>query len=131
MISSTRMESSRSNQKPLARERDLPKQVTLGRTLLVLAAALAVVLLVAPRTLAPISAIVVSAVAFPVLIELRTLSRGGAGVLEGEPWSIDAVCLLVTSVCLLGLGSVSPLAAWAFAWLVAGVLAALGRRASR
>jgi hypothetical protein len=131
MISSTRMESSRSNQKPLARERDLPKQATLGRTLLGLAAALALVLLIAGRSFAPISAVVVSTLAFPVLLELGTLARRGAGALEGEPWSIDGLCLLVTSVCLLGLASVSPLAAWAFAWLVAGVLAALGRRARR
>ena len=131
MISSTRMESSRSNQKPLARERDLPKQVMLGRTLLGLAAALALVLLLGARSWAPLAAVVVSTIAFPVLIELRALGAGSSGSLEGEPFGIDAVSLLVTSVCLLAMGSVSPLAAWAVAWLVAGVLASLGRRASR
>jgi hypothetical protein len=125
------MESSRPNPKPLTRERDLPKQILLGRTLLGVAVVLALVLVAGARGLAPISAIVAATIAFPVLIELRTLARAGSRSLEGEPWGIDAVNLLTTSACILGMASVSPLAAWAMTWLEVGVLGALGRRASR
>jgi hypothetical protein len=125
------MESSRSNQKPLTRERDLPKQVTLGRTLVVLAIVLATVLLVGARSLSPVSAVAAAVIAFPVLIELRALARARSRSHEGEPWGMDAVSLLTTGVCILGMASVSPLAAWALAWLEVGVLGALGRRAAR
>jgi hypothetical protein len=131
MISTPRMESSRSNQKPLVRERELPKHVALGRTLLGLAIALAAVLVVAARSLAPLSAGAAATVAFPVLIELRALSRTGTRSLEGEPWGIDAVSLLTASVCILAMASISPFAAWATAWFEVWVLGALGRRATR
>ena len=125
------MESSRTNPKPLTRERDLPKKVTLGRTLLALALVLSVGLIVGARSLAPISAIVAATIAFPVLIELRTLARGEAGTLDEEPWGIDAVSLITASACILAMASVSPFTAWAMTWLEVGVLGALGRRASR
>src|SRR5262245_21221615 len=115
------MESSRTNPKPLTREHDLPKKVMLGRTLLAIAAVLAIGLVAGPRSLAPISAIVAATIAFPVLIELRTLARGDTGSLDEEPWGIDAVSLLTASACILGMASVSLFTAWAMTWLEVGV----------
>lgn len=130
MISVLRMESPRSNPKPPTRERELPKQVTLGRTLLVLAGGLAVVLIAGTQRFVSVSSVAVAVLAFPVLVELRSLSRA-ASSLAGEPWGVDAVSLLTASACVVGLAQVHSFSAWATAWLIVVALGALGRRATR